>query len=217
MPSRGVALVAGAGGSIGAATAELLAARGMDVALVAQDREHLAAIAQRCAGHGVRAAPMSLDRADTAALPDLIARIGARLGRLDALVCIAERSVRGALQAVDLAQWDALLSTDLRGIVHLTHAALPLLLAAPAPAIITIVSAGTGQGSACSAPALLGFTRALFEDVRARGVKVCAVRHGRVGLAPSIRPADIAEAVAFVLDFPAGACPTEITVRSLRA
>ena len=66
---------------------------------------------------------------------------------------------------------------------------------------------------------LVGFGRALFLDLRDRGVKVSLVSPGLVAAGASLampnarpehflRPEDVAEAVRYVLASPPGACPT---------
>jgi len=69
-----------------------------------------------------------------------------------------------------------------------------------------------------------GFTSALFEDVREKGIKVCSIEPGYVdtdmveefpeGLDRSkmIKPEDIAKTVLFVVKFGEHGCPTEITI-----
>lgn len=73
---------------------------------------------------------------------------------------------------------------------------------------------------------VVGFAGSLFEDVRERGIKVCAICPGIVntsvtedaGIDPAraIRPEDVAAAVRFVVTFPASACPTEILLNPQR-
>ena len=72
-----------------------------------------------------------------------------------------------------------------------------------------------------------GYGKALFEDVREYGTKVCTIRPGYVNTSMSksdrldsslmIQPEDIAQTVLFVLNMPTTACPTDIEIRPQRS
>ena len=85
---------------------------------------------------------------------------------------------------------------------------------------------GEANGAAYSASkfGLIGFTQSLYEEVRQHGVKVSVILPGFVDtplIPPNrqldrskmIQPADIAQAVLYVLTSSATCCPVEITVR----
>ena len=71
-----VAVVTGASSGIGEATAELLAARGARVALVARRAERLDALVERIEKDGGTALAIPLDVTDTAAVEGAGARVG---------------------------------------------------------------------------------------------------------------------------------------------
>ncbi|HXY68216.1 MAG TPA: SDR family oxidoreductase [Gemmatimonadales bacterium] len=75
-----VVVITGASAGIGAATAQLLAGRGMSVVLVARRRDALEAVAARCGGH---AAVVVADVADRAQVHRVVAEALARFGRID--------------------------------------------------------------------------------------------------------------------------------------
>ncbi len=123
-----------------------------------------------------------------------------------------------------------MLDTIFRGFVHLCRHALPLVNESDAGAVVTIGSVTTaypGAGMHLGARrALQGYCEALFEDVREFGTKVCVINPGyvntpmvssdRLDRNRMIQPEDIARTLLFVLDMPATACPTEITIRPQR-
>jgi NADP-dependent 3-hydroxy acid dehydrogenase YdfG len=172
------------------------------------------------------------DLTDVAAIGPLVEAIAAQLGRIDALINNAGAFDFTAAPRADLARWDAVLDLNLRAVIHLTRHVLPHLERQPSSAIVNIASMGgkdpvAGGGIYCATKfGLFGFAGALFEDVRDRGVKVCTIAPGqavnRVDHAPAapsafVPAADVARAVAFVLDFPSTSCPTEILLRAQRS
>jgi short-subunit dehydrogenase len=111
----------------------------------------------------------------------------------------------------------------------LTKYCLPYLKGNKGGAVINIASMaglmGFAEGSVYSASkhALIGFSESLFEEVRADGIKVCAICPGfvktpMVEQAPldqekMIPPEDVAQAVVDVLKLSEKSCPTRIVMR----
>ncbi len=228
-----VALVTGASRGIGRAIAEGLAAEGCDLGLVARRKRGLLKTARLCAESLAQAVPIQADLARKKAAEEVVRRTIDAFGRLDILVNNAGVMLRGAAHDADLADWDQTLEVNLRALMHLTRHALPHLMRRPRSAVINISSiAGKmgfpGGGAYCASKhGVMGFSEALFEDVREHGVKVCAICPGYVrtelvsargGLDPDrmIQPEDVAEAVLFVARFAHTGCPTEIVLRPQR-
>jgi NADP-dependent 3-hydroxy acid dehydrogenase YdfG len=122
---------------------------------------------------------------------------------------------------------------NIKALMHLTRHALPHLMRQPRSAVVNISSiAGkmgfAGGGAYCASKhAVMGFSEAVFEDVREHGVKVCAICPGYVrtelisargGLdaAKMLQPEDVADAVLYVARCADTACPTEIVLRPQR-
>lgn len=127
-----VALVTGGAQRIGAEIVRTLHAAGMNVAI---HYHASAAAAEQLAGEldAVRpgsALTLRADLDDTAQLPDLVARLAGRFGRLDVLVNNASRFYPTPLGAASTAQWDELMGSNLKAPFFLTQAAAPLLRAA---------------------------------------------------------------------------------------
>src|SRR5262245_18018539 len=81
-----VAVVTGAGRGIGAAIATAYADAGADVVLVARTQEQLATIAERVRASGRRAVAVPCDITNLAAVPLVVERTVAELGRVDIVV-----------------------------------------------------------------------------------------------------------------------------------
>ena len=167
--TRRVALVTGSARRVGAAIVRGLHAAGMDVAIHHRDS---AAEAGRLAAELERERPgstlvLQAELAHFDRLPELVAQVVGRFGRLDALVNNASTFFPTPLGEATPAQWDALFGVNARGaIVNLAdiHGERPLR-----------DHAVYGMGKA----ALLHLTRALALDL-APEVRVNAVAPGAI-------------------------------------
>lgn len=147
-----VALVTGGARGIGAAIAARLGRDGYRV--VTADRDPAAGRHVVC------------DVADEAAVAALVADVAAREGRLDALVCNAGIMIRKPVGQLSLAEWSAVLATNLTSSFLLVRAAEAMLRAAKG-AVVTIASTRAGMSEpdteayAASKGGLVALTHAL--------------------------------------------------------
>ena len=208
MNEQRVALVTGAAHGIGQATAERLARDGWRV--VVADRND--------PPPNLPARFVKADVSDESAVNRLVETVREHEGRLDGLVCNAGFMIRKPLRDLTLADWQAVLGTNLTSTFLLARAAESLLRAARG-AVVTIASTRAHQSEpstesyAASKGGLLALTHALSislgPDVRAncvspgwidvRGETLRPEDHaqhpaGRVG-----RPEDVAALVAWLL------------------
>lgn len=117
-----VALVTGAAGAIGSATARTLAASGMDVCLVDQSTPH--AIATEIETQGRRALSIEADVSQRDACQSMVSRTLDTLGRLDVLVNVAGVSSFGAAATLEEAEWDRVIAINLKGVFLSCQAAI---------------------------------------------------------------------------------------------
>ncbi|MEV0253865.1 SDR family oxidoreductase [Streptomyces sp. NPDC050732] len=170
------ALVTGGASGIGRATAELLTARGADVAVLDLDpsgvREPLRAYVA--------------DVGDDASVRDAVASAAADLGGLDVLVNNAGIGAQGTVEDNDDAQWHSVLDVNVLGVVRTSRAALPHLRVSTSAAIVNTCSiaatAGLPQRAlyAASKGAVLSLTLAMAADHVREGVRVNCVNPGTV-------------------------------------
>jgi NADP-dependent 3-hydroxy acid dehydrogenase YdfG len=225
-------LITGASRGIGSAVAKRLSSAGADVALCGRDKTALEATKLACKGEGVRTALLPGDIRDVVYVAGLVENAFGALGRLDAVVNSAGVFVTGPAQDADLAEWDQVLDVNFRAWMHLTRRALPILMCQPESAVVNICSiagrttfAGGGIYTATK-HAVHAWSSCLFDDVRDKGVKVCAIYPGYVNTDMAarvpgdhdnmIQPDDVAQTVEFALRFPGTSCPTEIVLRPQR-
>ncbi len=190
-----VALVTGAAGGIGAALALALAAKGCSLVLVDRDADGLAAIAARTEALGADTATHILDLTDAASIAALPASVADRFGRLDLLVNNAGVALGGRFDEMHLDDVEWVLDVNLRAVIRLCHAFLPMLVARPAAQIVTLSSlfgliAPPGQTAyAASKFGVRGFSEALRHEYAGTGLGVTVVHPGGVatGIARNAR------------------------------
>jgi len=140
------ALVTGAGGPMGLAIAERLAAEGAALALAEISGRRLEATRAQLASRMAPGAGLFVQRCDVTdgpAVAALVAAAQAALGPLHALVNVVG-GVRGTLHQpfdeIDEARWDDTLRLNLKGTYLLTHALAPAMRAAGWGRIVNIAS-----------------------------------------------------------------------------
>jgi 3-oxoacyl-[acyl-carrier protein] reductase len=178
-----VALVTGASGGIGRATALALARRGLDVGLgcFRSDAEPLA---RELEGLKRRAVVL---RADVTSEPDvkrMVDELAATLGPPDVLVSAAGIVRDTLLGASDAAVFEEVLRVNLLGTVNVCREVSRQMISQRRGVIVNVSSVaaqspGRGQSNyAASKGAVESFTRALAVELAPRGIRVNAVAPG---------------------------------------
>jgi 3-oxoacyl-[acyl-carrier protein] reductase len=222
-----VVLVTGSSRGIGAEVAVKAAAEG---ALVAVHYNRSADGAQRTLERvrsaGAQAESFAADIADGQQAEQLLERVIAHFGRVDALVNNAGLMPTTPFLEIQPAEWDEVIRTDLTAAFHTCRAVLPSMLERGSGAIVNIASrlgqiGATDVAHYCAAKAgLIGLTRALAREFGPRGIRVNAVAPGvtQTGMTTDLveseegrrrlremplgrfgRPDEVADAVIFLL------------------
>jgi 3-oxoacyl-[acyl-carrier protein] reductase len=163
------AVVTGGASGMGAATAALLRARGVAVAVF-----------------DVHGDP-PVDVADPDAVVAAVARARGELGPIDIVVNAAGIGTGGTLDDPTYpATWDRTLAVNLTGAMHVVRACLDDLLASSAGRIVNVASTEGLVAARRTSPytvskhGLIGFTRSLAVDLGRRGVTANAVCPGPI-------------------------------------
>jgi NADP-dependent 3-hydroxy acid dehydrogenase YdfG len=201
-----VAVVTGATSGIGAATARRLAADGASVALIGRREERLRDLVAEL--EGAASVPIATDVTDPEALERLAETVRVELGPVDLVVANAGVMLAAPFEQANTAEWDRMLDTNVRGLVHTGRAFAHDLLDAAAeggPADLVFVGSIAGHqvfpnygvyGATKAAVAHL--TRNLRTELGPRGVRVKNVEPGLVGteLGDDMQDAGIREALS---------------------
>ena len=175
-----VAIVTGASSGVGEATARLFAQHGAHVVVAARTADKIEALAKQIDGLAV-----ATDVTRVADLEALIAKTVAAYGRIDVLVNNAGTNTRGDFATLDPAGIAAIVDTNLKAPMLLTRFAMEYLVASRGVVVNVASIAGhvplPGESPYCASKwGLRGFTFAVNEEMRARGVSLCAVSPGPI-------------------------------------
>jgi clavulanate-9-aldehyde reducatase len=234
-----IALVTGASSGIGEATAEALAAQGASVVIGARRTDRLAALEERLTARGTKVLSVELDVTDQEACQAAVQAAVEQFGALDILVNNAGVMLLGSIVGADTTDWTRMINTNVLGLMFMTDAALPHLLASKG-SIVQISSVagriarlGSGVYNA-SKWAVGAFSESLRQEVTARGVRVVVIEPGivdtelrdhitdqaakaaveeRASQTRQLQASDIANAVVYAVTQPDYVAINEILVR----
>ena len=148
-----VALVTGASSGIGEATARSLAAQGAAVALVARRKERLDSLAAEIISAGGKALVLPVDITRQEDSIAAVERTVSALGRLDILVNNAGTMLLSNIQGANIEEWERMIDVNLKGLLYMSHAALPHLLKAAEDSprrVADVVNISSVAGTACA-------------------------------------------------------------------
>ncbi len=212
-----VAIVTGATGNVGSATVAVLAQQGAHVVAVDRRPERLRSLLDPLAGADRHLPVAEMDLTDPAACDNVVAQAMRRFGRIDALV-----NTVGGFAMADLAQsgpdlWEQMFSANVATTLNIFRAAIVQMRPARRGSLVAI-----GAGAALRAPAgmsayaasksaVLRLSESFADELKAEGIRVNAVLPGIIDTpqnraampaadhAAWVRPAEVAEAIAFLL------------------
>ncbi len=179
------ALVTGASRGIGRAVALKLASEGAKIALNFAGNEAAAdAVRREIEAAGGQAILVKADVANEAAVQDMVQKTADAFGRIDILVNNAGITRDGLLARMKEEDWDAVLSTNLKGVFLTTKAVTKLMMKQRAGRIVNMASVvgltgNAGQANYSAAKAgVIGFTKTIAKELAGRGITANAVAPG---------------------------------------
>ena len=178
-----VAVITGGGSGIGLAMARIFAAAGYSVLITGRDAKRLQKAAANIPADKKQVTGIPCDVRDSASVEKLFLEVSKHHSTIDVLINNA--GVAHSLAPVDqlsIETWREVIDTNLTGTFLVTRAALPLMRAGGT--IVNNLSVAALQPFAGMAAynaskfGALGFTHALREDLRKRGIRVLALLPG---------------------------------------
>ena len=178
-----VALVTGSSSGIGAAIAKGMATEGADVVVNYnrnQDGALATADAARSAGRQALVIQADVGQADP--VDEMFEEIRGAFGRLDILVNNAGITLKRPFEESDEADWDRIISANLKGVFLCSRRALDLMPSGGSILNISSVHASTTTHNfsvyAASKGGLESLTRSMAIELGERGIRVNALRLG---------------------------------------
>jgi NADP-dependent 3-hydroxy acid dehydrogenase YdfG len=225
-----VAWITGGGSGIGLAGGVELARAGAHVVISGRNRETLAAAEKQLRAAG-RGEAIALDVADK----DEVAKVAARIGRVDILVASAGINIpKRNFHNVSLASWDEIVAVNLSGTFYCVNAVLPGMRSRADGVIINIASwAGryastlTGPGYNATKHAVIALTESINMEEGRHGIRATSVLPGEVATpilekrpvppAPEVRAKmlqaeDLGRTILFIASLPPRACVNELVI-----
>jgi 3-oxoacyl-[acyl-carrier protein] reductase len=230
------AIVTGGSRGIGLATARALAAEGAAIVISGTDQARLDQARAAIAASSDAAERILTVKADVRQAADvdrLVASAVERFGGLDILVNNAGVGGFRDVAAMSADDWHRVIDTNLTGVFHCCHAAIPHLRARGGGWIVNISSlagknAFPGGAAYCASKAgLNAFSEALMQEVRHDGIRVSYVMPGSVRTAFSgggdgpgtewkLAPEDVANVIIDLIGHPARSLPSRVEIRPAR-
>ena len=177
-----VALITGASRGIGKAIALNFAAEGADIAFT--DLKISEETVSELEAFGVKVRAYVSNAADFADAHDTVAKIMEDFGRIDVLVNNAGITRDGLMLRMDEAQWDAVLTVNLKSAFNFIHAVTPVMARQRGGSIINMssvvgVSGNAGQCNySASKAGLIGLAKSIAKEMGPRGIRANCIAPG---------------------------------------
>jgi 3-oxoacyl-[acyl-carrier protein] reductase len=213
--AQAVALVTGGSRGIGRAIALRLASLGAAVAICGRDIKALSNTAAELAGLKIRVFSQVADVTRAADVEALVAKTETELGPISILINNAGIGVFGPAHEKSEADWDRVLSTNLKSVFLVSKAVVPSMIRRKSGDIVNIsslagVNAFAGGGIYCASKwGVQGLSACMAEDLRGHGIRVSTICPGSVatefsGSGPKdaskvLSPEDVAHAVEMIV------------------
>lgn len=194
-------MITGASRGIGKGIAETFAKNGANIAFTfASSVEKARAFeVELISKYGIKAKGYQSDASDFNAAQALADQVVADFGNIDVLINNAGITRDTLLMRMSEAQWDEVISTNLKSTFNLTKACLKTFLKNRAGSIINMssvvgVTGNAGQANyAASKAGMIGFTKSMAKELGSRNVRCNAIAPGFIetemtaGLDPDVK------------------------------
>jgi 3-oxoacyl-[acyl-carrier protein] reductase len=230
-----VAIVTGSSSGIGKAIALTFAREGARVVVAARRAALCERTVEQIRKDNGEATAIVTDVTDERQVDHLITETVRRYGRLDILVNNAGIGGGGRLSETSTDAFDRVINTNLRGTFMCSRAGFRQMMTSDGGTILNMSSvagveawAGTGTYSA-SKHGIMGLTKAMADEGRRHGIKVCAICPGGVAdelvdaspeeilASGAISPFDVAETAVYLASLGANSIVRQVVIDRLLA
>ena len=180
-----VALITGAARGIGKAVALKFAAEGADIAFTdLQIDENGRATEAEIAAFGVRVKGYTSNAASFDEAHAVVKQIAEDFGHIDILVNNAGITKDGLMMRMTEAQWDAVLTVNLKSAFNFIHAVTPIMARQRSGSIINMssvvgVSGNAGQCNySASKAGMIGLAKSIAKEMGSRGIRANCIAPG---------------------------------------
>lgn len=240
---RKTILITGATAGFGKATAELFAASGWNCIITGRRKERLTALAKELTNqYKIEVLPLCFDVQNRKQVFDAIEQLPAQWKSIDVLLNNAGLALgRDSFEAANLDDWETMIDTNLKGLMYVSKAVLPLMIEKKQGHIINIGSTAgkevykDGNGYCATKHAVDAISKAMRIDLLPHRIKVTAIHPGAAETEFSIvrfkgdeqkadavydgyqalQAKDIADIVYYVALLPAHVCINDLVVTCL--
>lgn len=181
-----IALITGSSSGIGRATALLFAREGADVVINGRDEHKIATVVKEVTSVGRRALGRRANVGSFTEVGAMVEQALTEFGRIDILVSNAGIFHHQSFLAMTEAEWDEVLTVDLKGTFNCARAVINPMIAQRWGRIIciTAISGLAGYPNmthiAAAKTGVHGFVKALAREVASSGITVNAIAPGLV-------------------------------------
>lgn len=179
------ALITGASGGIGAATARAFAQAGYGVAIHAhRNVDKLHALAQELSALSVPVLEVCADLSDPVQAKTMVDNVLEKFCQLDILICCSGLSHVGLVTDIDPQQWKTLFGVNVDGMHYCCQAVLPHMVHRKEGCILTVSSMWGQVGASCEVAysatkgAVIAYTKALAQEVGPSNIRVNCIAPG---------------------------------------
>jgi len=191
-----VAIVTGGARGIGREIALMLAREGANVAICDVNEESLQEARKDIEGLGREALGLKIDVTSLDQVEGMVQKVLDKWGKIDILINNAGITRDGLLLRMKEADWDAVLSVNLKGTFNCTKAATKVMMKQRCGKVVNIASIIGRMGNkgqcnyAASKGGVISFTKSIAKELASRNINVNAIAPGFIKTAMTAKLSD---------------------------